>query len=89
MTDLVRKTSAISSEACPSCGYSGLRQRYVTRSCGTGDSVVVIEHIPMLLCPHCGEGHFTPHTLRAIDRMQAERDAFPSIRQAPVLVFPA
>ncbi|WP_374583529.1 YgiT-type zinc finger protein [Pseudoduganella sp.] len=79
----------LSHELCSSCGHQGLRLRRVTRSCGSGQDIVVIEHIPMVFCPHCGEGYFLPETLREIDRMKAQRDGFQQLRLAPVLAFPS
>ena len=33
------------------------RQRYISRSYGEGESLLVIEGVPVVSCPHCGESY--------------------------------
>ncbi len=47
--------------------------QYVTRSFGKGDGLIVVENIPYLFCPRCGERYFTAATLREIERIKVER----------------
>ena len=54
---------------CDNCGKEGARIRRVTRSYGKGDDLLVIENIPVISCPHCGESYMTAETLHEIERI--------------------
>lgn len=71
------------------CGADGVRTRYVTRSFGRGDNLIVIENIPYLSCARCGERYFTAATLREIERIKVERAAATRRRPVPVVSFGA
>jgi len=57
----------------------------VTRSFGKGDRLLVIENIPYVFCPNCGERYFTAATLREIERIKLKRRD--SVRRKPVAVI--
>ena len=44
---------------CDICGKEGARQRYISRSYGKGASLLVIEDVPTIHCPNCGESYLT------------------------------
>lgn len=44
---------------CELCGNSGARVRRITRSYGKGESLLVIEKIPIVSCGACGESYLT------------------------------
>ena len=69
---------------CDVCGKDGARIRYVARSYGKGKSLFVIENVPVVSCPHCGESYLTADTLHEIERIKLHRQSFASER--PVLV---
>ena len=48
---------------CDICTKEGARIRYVTRSYGKGENLLIIENIPVVSCPHCGETYFAAETL--------------------------
>ena len=56
---------------CDICGAEGARVRHVTRSYGSGATLLVIENIPVISCPHCGESYLTAETLHEIARFRA------------------
>ena len=58
---------------CDICGKSGARIRRVTRSYGKGENLLVIENIPVVSCPHCGESYLTAETLHEIERIKLHR----------------
>lgn len=58
---------------CDICGKSGVRIRRVTRSYGRGKNLLVIENIPVISCPHCGESYLTAETLYEIERIKLHR----------------
>jgi len=72
---------------CDICGKGGARLRYVSRSYGEGDNLLVIENVPVISCPHCGESYLTAETLHEIERIKLHRQSFAESRQVPVAVF--
>ncbi len=61
--------------------------RRVSRSYGKGDSLLVIENIPVISCPNCGESYLTAETLHEIERIKLHRQAMAEERSVPVAVF--
>ncbi|MBD2089654.1 type II toxin-antitoxin system MqsA family antitoxin [Microcoleus sp. FACHB-1515] len=59
--------------ACDICGQAGARIRRVSRTYGKGQDLLVIENIPMISCPHCGESYLTAETLHQIEKIKRER----------------
>lgn len=72
---------------CDTCGKSGARIRYVTRSYGKGANLLVIENIPLVSCPNCGESYFTAETLHEIERIKSQREQFARERYVAVARF--
>lgn len=58
---------------CDNCGKLGARIRYVSRSYGKGENLLVIENIPIISCPDCGESYITAETLHRIEQIKQER----------------
>ena len=58
---------------CDICGLEGARIRRITRSYGKGDNILIIESIPIISCPHCGESYLTAETLHEIERIKLHR----------------
>ncbi|NOZ05747.1 MAG: type II toxin-antitoxin system MqsA family antitoxin [Chloroflexi bacterium] len=69
---------------CDICGEEGTRVRHVTRSYGKGENLLVIEDVPVVSCPHCGESYLTAETLHEIERIKLHQRSF--ARERPVLV---
>ena len=74
---------------CGICGLDGVLVRHVTRSFGKGEQLLVIENIPYLFCPHCGERYFTAATLREIERIKGHGSSLRRRRPIPVVAFGA
>jgi YgiT-type zinc finger domain-containing protein len=72
---------------CDICGTEGARVRRVTRSYGKGDNLLVIENVPIVSCPHCGESYLTAETLHEIERIKLHRQSFASQRKVAVAAF--
>ena len=72
---------------CDVCGKDGARQRYLTRSYGKGESLLVIEDVPVICCPHCGERYMTAQTLDQIERIRRSSHNLATKRLVPVAVF--
>jgi YgiT-type zinc finger domain-containing protein len=63
--------------------------RHVTRSFGRGERLVVIEKIPYVFCPRCGERYFTAPTMREIERLKLLKAARLRRRPIPIVSFGA
>lgn len=72
---------------CDVCGKAGARIRHVTRSYGKGASLLVIENVPVISCPHCGVSYLTAETLHEIERIKRQRVNVAVERPVPVAVF--
>jgi len=72
---------------CDICSKKGARIRYVTRSYGKGKKLLIIENIPVVSCPHCGESYFTAETLHEIEHIKLHRQSFATNRQVTIAQF--
>lgn len=72
---------------CDICGKEDAKIRYVSRSYGKGAGLLVIENVPVISCPHCGESYVTAETLHEIERIKLHRQSFAEPRSVPVAVF--
>ena len=72
---------------CDYCGKEGARKRLVSRSYGKGDNLLVIEDIPIISCPQCGESYLTAETLHEIERIKMHRKNFTKLRSVSVAHF--
>lgn len=50
--------------ACDNCGAPGARVLHLSKSYGKGEDLLVIENVPVISCPACGESYLTAATLR-------------------------
>lgn len=58
---------------CDSCGQEGARILRTTRSFGEDADLLLIENVPVVSCPHCGESYMTAATMLEIERLRANR----------------
>ncbi|MHA1880735.1 MAG: type II toxin-antitoxin system MqsA family antitoxin [Candidatus Heimdallarchaeota archaeon] len=72
---------------CDICGQEGAKVRHVTRSYGKGVDLLIIENVPVVSCPHCGESYLTAETLHEIERIKLHRKSFAKERSVPVAAF--
>jgi len=72
---------------CDICGQEGARVRHVARSYGKGKDLLVIENVPVISCPHCGESYLTADTLHEIERIKLHRRSLAQERPVAVAVF--
>ena len=72
---------------CDICGKPGAKIKLVSRSYGQGANLLVIEKVPVISCPHCGESYLTADTLHEIERIKLQRDFFAVKRPVPVAEF--
>ena len=72
---------------CDICGQDGVRNRKVARTYGKGKNLLVIENVPMVSCPHCGESYLTAETLHEIERIKLHRKSLAVERSLDVVSF--
>jgi YgiT-type zinc finger domain-containing protein len=73
--------------ACDVCGKEGAILRRVTRSFGKGEHLLVIENVPLVSCPHCGESYMTADTMHEIERIKLHRKTFAVSKSVSVAEF--
>jgi YgiT-type zinc finger domain-containing protein len=76
-----------SDRLCAHCGSPAVQIRHVTRSFGRAATLLVIEAIPMYVCPQCGESYYSAQTLHEIERIKALRKSVAVSRPIPVAAF--
>jgi len=72
---------------CEICGKEGARIRKIAETHGKGRNLLVIENIPMVNCPHCGESYFTAETLHRVERIKRHRRRLATARAVAVASF--
>ncbi|MBV5323656.1 type II toxin-antitoxin system MqsA family antitoxin [bacterium] len=72
---------------CDICGKQGIKVRHVSRSFGKGADLLVIENVPVISCPHCGESYLTAETLHEIERIKLHRKTMSESRRVAVAEF--
>ncbi len=72
---------------CAICGKAGVRIHKVARIYGKGKDILVIENIPIVTCPHCGESYLEAETLHEIERIKLHKKSFAVKRTIPVADF--
>lgn len=69
---------------CDICGKRGARTRRLTRSYGKADKLLIIEKVPVVQCPPCGQSYLTAETLHEIERIKLHRRSFAKKRAVAV-----
>ena len=72
---------------CDICGKEGARVRRTARTYGKGDDLLVIENVPVISCPHCGESYLTADTAHQLDRIRRHRRELAVSRPIPVAEY--
>jgi YgiT-type zinc finger domain-containing protein len=72
---------------CDNCGKAGVIEKRVTRIYGRGQNALVIENVPIMVCPHCGASYLEAKTLHEIERIKLHRKSFAKQRPLDVATF--
>lgn len=72
---------------CDNCGKKGARERRVARTYGRGTNLLIIEGVPVINCPHCGESYLTAETLHELERIKHQRKELAAKRPVAVANF--
>jgi YgiT-type zinc finger domain-containing protein len=58
---------------CDIYGTDGVKIRTISRAYGQGKDLLIIENIPIISCPHCGESYLSAETLHKIEAIKRDR----------------
>ena len=58
---------------CDICETDGVKIRTISRAYGHGKDLLIIENIPIISCPNCGESYLTAETLHKIESIKRDR----------------
>ena len=72
---------------CDMCGKQDAAVKLVTRSFDKKKNLLIIEDIPVITCPACGESYMTAETLHEIERIKMHRHSFAVIKPVEVTAF--
>jgi YgiT-type zinc finger domain-containing protein len=72
---------------CDMCGKPGASVREITETCEPNDTTILIEGVPAVVCPRCGESYVTAQTASEIDRIRANWRELTVPREVPVARF--
>jgi len=70
-------------ELCAVCGKPGVLHRRLTRTFGKGSTLLVVENVPVVACPNCGESYMTAETLYDIERIKTHRRSLAKSEVSP------
>ncbi len=72
---------------CEICGQGEAKIKHVSRSYGKGAGMVVIDQIPVVVCPNCGESYMTAETMYEVQRLKLHKRSVKALRLAPVISY--
>jgi len=72
---------------CNICGKCEAEIHHVTRNYGKGANLLIIENVPVVSCPNCGESYLTAETLHEIERIKLHRKNLAKPRSVAVIEF--
>lgn len=72
---------------CDICGKKGARVKKTTRSYGRGKDLLIVENIPVITCPSCGESYLEAQTLHEIERLRLHRKHLAERRSIEVVNY--
>ena len=72
---------------CDNCGKNRAFERKITHTYGKGKTLILIENIPVIDCPDCGEQVLTAETIKEIEKIKKGRPAQLKQRSVPVAQF--
>jgi YgiT-type zinc finger domain-containing protein len=74
-------------ERCSVCGKPGVIHRRLAKIFGRGASLLVVENVPVVACPNCGESYMTADTLHEIERIKIHRRSLAKKRSVATVSF--
>lgn len=74
---------------CDCCGKQRAKAVHIARTYGRGKGLLLIENIPVIDCPDCGESYMSAQTLHEVERIKLHRRSFAIKRPVQVVAFAA
>ena len=62
-------------------------EKRITRIYGRGQNALVIENVPVIVCPQCGASYLEAKTLHEIERIKLHRKSFAKKKSLDVAAF--
>lgn len=62
-------------------------EKRITRVYGKGRNTLVIENVPVIVCPHCGASYLEAKTLHELERIKLHRKSFAKQKSLDVAAF--
>ena len=84
---LNRSDNHNSKRKCDNCGKAGVIEKRITRIYGRGQNALVIENVPVIVCPQCGASYLEAKTLHEIERIKLHRKSFAKKKSLDVAAF--
>lgn len=72
---------------CDACGQGGAKTKHVSRAYGKGEGMVVIDNVPIVVCPSCGANYMTADTMHEVERIKLHKRSMKRQRLAPVVNY--
>lgn len=82
-SEALANADALQQLTCQSCGRAGLDELRVQTALWEDERLVVVEDIPALVCPGCGERFYDDETAMRLDMLRGT--GFPADRAARVM----
>jgi YgiT-type zinc finger domain-containing protein len=79
----MKKALAVPCEYCEGV----VQERRVRDDYWSGDSLVIIENVPVGVCSKCGERYYSAAVLERMDRIAARRSKIKRTLRVPVTTF--
>ena len=74
---------------CDVCGKKTALVHKLNRTYGKGKDVLIIENVPVVSCPACGESYMTAKTMHEIERLRLHRRELAEDRRVQAIRFTA
>ncbi len=84
---LNKSSNCDTNRQCDNCGKMGATEKRITRIYGHGQEALIIENVPVIVCPHCGASYLEAKTLHEIERIKLHRKRFTTQRAIDVAAF--
>ena len=87
MASLIKPDEIIQTTRCDCCGNEGARVYFKPRCFGKGETLLVVEDVPVIFCPNCKEDYLSQETREKIERIKHNREVVAPQRHVSVAVF--
>ena len=72
---------------CEVCGVGTRRDQLIRYSLSIGEGLIVIDHVPAIVCDHCGEISLRPEVVDSLQRTIWQKRPPARVIETPVYEF--